>query len=84
MIGMNIIGASVERGMYLSSKVSYLWIRAFWGVALCCFRLIVLDLPSRASSPGKVVKILRDSLLGRGSQVRNVLKEKTGNSPSLV
>jgi len=81
---MNIIGASVERGMYLSSEVSYLWIRVFCGVALCCFRVIVLDLPSKASSPGKVVKILRDSLLGRGSQIRNVLKEKTGNSPSLV
>jgi hypothetical protein len=83
---MNILRASVEKVMYLSSKVSYLWIRVFWGVALCCFRLIVLDLPSRANSPGKVVKIRRDSLLGRGCQVRNVFKKKTKQEipPSLV
>jgi hypothetical protein len=76
MFGMNILEASVENGMYLSSKVSYLWIQVFWGVGLCCFRLIALDLPSRASSPGKVVKIRRENLLGRGCQGRNVFKKQ--------
>lgn len=72
MIGMNNPGASVENGIYLSFKVSDLCIRVLWGVVLSCFRLIVLDLPSRASIPGNVVKIRRDSRLGRGCQVRNV------------
>lgn len=70
VIGRNNLGASVENGMCLSFKVSYLWIRVFWDIALCCFRLIVLDLPSRASSQGKVVKIRRDSHLGGGCQGR--------------
>jgi len=72
MIGMNNIGACVENGMYLSFRVSCLWIRFFWGVALCCFRLIVLDLSSWASSPRKVNKIRKDSLSGSGCHVMNV------------
>ena len=71
MTGMNNPGGSVENGMYLSFRVSCLWIRVLWGVVLCCFRLNVLDLPSRASSAGNVVKTRRDSHLRRGCQVRN-------------
>jgi hypothetical protein len=78
---MNNIGASVENEMYLNFEISYLWIRVFWDVALCCFLLIVLDLPSWVSSPGKVIKIRKDNLLGRDCQVRNVFKKNPYNSP---